>query len=548
MRIDANGQPTLLGEISGTEGGDLWAGEFSPKGEYVITGANSKVFRVDVNGANPTVIGSAEKYYSNGTGTGTPVFGDITFDAVSGQCYGFDISTKKMAILDPITGAVNAFGVQRDDIPVVGAITSDVQGNLYGFVLDKIYQIDKSSGILNYLINGPDNEGGIDATTCPYFLDLMKTVSKENACAGDTLVYTFQLFNSSQHELQGIGFVDSLPAPLNLISNPSDLFGGFLSNNSGQGFSQVEITNMTIPTGLSSFYIKANVPDNLSQQMYLLNQARIHGLPSGLPSEILSDDAATFYLDDPTVVCISPPIHYEIDIQNSSPLCPGDSLSLQATSLEDGTYQWNGPNGFLGEKAIATISDLRHSNEGRYHLHFTNNLGCRLDTFTDVSLFPNPMPFLGADTSHCLKTPYNLYPGDFNKYQWQDGSTKDNFSVEEYGTFGVTVTNEFGCVGSDSVFISDGCLPHLYVPNAFSPNHDGINDKFYAYAFQVVQFQMQVFDRWGELVFKNDDINRGWDGIFRGSPMPTGIYAYLIEATFLNGQSLTESGGVLLIR
>lgn len=550
MRIDVNGQFISLGQIGGLDASWLWAGDFSPQGEYVVTGTDSRVFRITVNGPNPVVIGSKEKYYINGTGSGTPVFGDIAFDASSGQCYGFDMNERKMATIDPFTGAVNAYGVVQENIAIgVGAIVSDVQGNLYGFVADEIYQIDKNTGVLNFLILGPSNEGGVDACACPYYLELFKTVSKEDACAGDTLVYSFHLVNSSRNELKDIRFVDSLPAPLQFLSDPSDLMGGSLSNNTGQGFSDVEITGMTIPMGTTSFQISATAPAGLNLPIFVGNQAQMDGFPAGLANEVLSDDLSTLWLDDPTWVRVSPAIDYEVSFSHTGPLCLGETLQLAATAPEPGTYQWSGPLGFSGEYASVTVPNIQLNQAGVYHLHFTNYLGCSVDTFMDIAVNPLPAIDWERDTSLCLATPKILYPGEFASYLWQDGSIGDYLSVKEYGVYWVQVTNEFGCTLEDSTTISDGCPAQVYVPNIFSPNDDNINDLFYAYTIaQVGQFHIKVFDRWGELVFKSDHINHGWDGTFRGRPMPSGVYAYHLETTFINGQSVSASGDVTLIR
>ena len=176
-------------------------------------------------GTAPMIIGEVDKYYINGTGTGNPNMGDIAFDPISGLCYFYDGHTRRLATLDPQTGEVNAFGEKYNDIDLVGALFFDARGGLYGFVFDEIYQIDKETGVFSYLLNGPPNIGSIDACACPYYMELFKTVSKEDACAGDTLVYTFYLLNSSRDELQGIRFIDILPDPLNFVNNPSIFLG-----------------------------------------------------------------------------------------------------------------------------------------------------------------------------------------------------------------------------------------------------------------------------------------------------------------------------------
>lgn len=548
-RIDANGGFTSLGVIDGIEGDGLWAGDFTAQGEYVVTGSNSKIFRIDVSGPTPVVIGAEEKYYINGTGTGTPAFGDITFDVVTGICYGFDLKEKKLATIDPFTGAVNAFGEQQDDdLVAVGAMTSDLSGNLFGFIQDEIYLIDSETGEFEFLLNGQPNQGGIDACACPYYMELFNEVSDDEACAGDTLVYTFTLLNSSQNELQNLRFIDSLPTPLQLAEGPSNLFGGQLNFGNDTDSSFVEITNMTVPVGISTFQISAVVPTDLTQTMFVGNQAQIEGLPAGLPDKVFSDDQSTLFLDDATWSRISPSIDYEISIDNSGPVCFGDSIVFKASAAEPGVFNWFGPQSFFGPYAEVTFENLQPDEVGRYYLRFTNYLGCYKDTFTDVRNHPIPTPDFSGDSALCLAVRNELYPGNFASYKWQDGSVDDRLVINQYGTYSVEITDEHGCVGSGSITVEDGCSSQIYVPTVFSPNGDGVNDVFHAYGIHVKNFQMEIYDRWGGQVFESRHILSGWDGTLKRKAMPSGVYAYRIIATFLNGETIDERGSLTLIR
>jgi gliding motility-associated-like protein len=70
----------------------------------------------------------------------------------------------------------------------------------------------------------------------------------------------------------------------------------------------------------------------------------------------------------------------------------------------------------------------------------------------------------------------------------------------------------------------------LWVPNAFTPDGNNVNDIFYAYSStDLVKFEMFIFSRWGEVIFESKDIYKGWDGNFQGSPCPMGVYTYLIR-------------------
>lgn len=111
-----------------------------------------------------------------------------------------------------------------------------------------------------------------------------------------------------------------------------------------------------------------------------------------------------------------------------------------------------------------------------------------------------------------------------------------------------------GCTNSDtsSVLLYNGpdCEGVIYFPNAFTPNSDGLNDRFRPKQLNIVRFKLLIYNRWGEKVFETDDPSLGWDGTFRGTQCPAGVYVY--SSTF--GLSLRtddngkKDGVVMLIR
>ncbi len=90
--------------------------------------------------------------------------------------------------------------------------------------------------------------------------------------------------------------------------------------------------------------------------------------------------------------------------------------------------------------------------------------------------------------------------------------------------------------------------PRLSYPNTFTPNGDGLNDRFEVYGQFINSFRMSIFNRWGELIFTTDDINQGWDGTRDGQLMPEGSYAFRADLIDYLGRTFNETGGVLLLR
>ena len=89
----------------------------------------------------------------------------------------------------------------------------------------------------------------------------------------------------------------------------------------------------------------------------------------------------------------------------------------------------------------------------------------------------------------------------------------------------------------------------LYAPNAFSPDGDGINDFFNISGQKIEDFQIEIYNRWGQMVYKSIDLSNGWDGTFNGKNLPTGTYVYKIKTReFGVNQNLIKSGSVALVR
>lgn len=88
----------------------------------------------------------------------------------------------------------------------------------------------------------------------------------------------------------------------------------------------------------------------------------------------------------------------------------------------------------------------------------------------------------------------------------------------------------------------------IYVPNAFTPNGDGKNDVVYVRSETVKELGFYVYSQWGQQIFYSANIAQGWDGTFKGSPQPVGVYVYHLKATMNNGRELTKKGTITLIK
>jgi gliding motility-associated-like protein len=174
---------------------------------------------------------------------------------------------------------------------------------------------------------------------------------------------------------------------------------------------------------------------------------------------------------------------------------------------------------------------------------------CTMTLAINVSYGPDAFPevSLGNDTSVCPGSDLNLYPGSYSTYRWHDNSTDSVFSACCRGFYSVTISNSAGCEASDSVFINEDCIHDIIIPDAFTPNGDGLNEVFSVYGSETNEFEISIFNRWGELIFYSDKREVGWDGSFKGQQAQEGFYSYLVNYS-IYGNEFQRKGSVVLLR
>lgn len=223
----------------------------------------------------------------------------------------------------------------------------------------------------------------------------------------------------------------------------------------------------------------------------------------------------------------------------------------------DYKYRWVNENGDTLQEGNHLLGDtLFNLTPGRYTVFTHNEEGCGTHRVFDISNVSLPRVALEGDTVVCAGMPIRLeineeIPGV--AYNWNNTDTLTGccITTKDSGTYVVTASNYCG-VASDSVVIGHvKCNFCLFVPNAFSPNNDGRNDKFRILPTCVLnKYHIQIFSRWGEKVYSSFTLNDGWDGTYKGKPADVGVYYYLITATpdDLSKGEVFLKGDVTLIR
>jgi len=204
-----------------------------------------------------------------------------------------------------------------------------------------------------------------------------------------------------------------------------------------------------------------------------------------------------------------------------------------------------------------------------YSVLIEDDIGCTIETPVLVENLSELILDLGEDQTIELGETaeivpfYNFTPSSFN---WQTLTSVECLNFEDCDELSLLpiesqqvrldLFTEAGCSVSDSLFIELIDLRKAWLPNAFSPNDDGVNDTFIVFGktpnVQMVE-EFKIFDRWGALVFSKENflpniLQNGWDGTFNGELLSDGVYIYTASVRFLDGEFVRYSGDVLLVK
>ena len=192
-----------------------------------------------------------------------------------------------------------------------------------------------------------------------------------------------------------------------------------------------------------------------------------------------------------------------------------------------------------------------------YTLTVTDNYGCNFSVTDDVLVtMQPPVPaYAGHDTIAVLGVPHQLFGSGGVSYLWSPSfplnlATAQNplATLNNDQEFILQVTDIAGCIGYDTVFIQAYQGPNYYVPNAFSPNGDGLNDVFRAVPVGMAKTEwFRVFNRYGQLVFETSQWLKGWDGKWKGKVQPLGAYVWIVKGVDKNGRIVEMKGTVMLL-
>jgi gliding motility-associated-like protein len=230
----------------------------------------------------------------------------------------------------------------------------------------------------------------------------------------------------------------------------------------------------------------------------------------------------------------------QIILGQSKTVCTGQFVILM--SLASGNqppidYQWIYPNGDTTSND-PTFFSVTQANAGLYTLLATDRVGCTDQKSIELIVSENPVAaFHGTDTLEMNEGEFLDAGAGLSSYLWNTGDSTESIVIQAEGMYIVEMESQIGCLGSDSVFVKlkEEEIPpepnnRIFVPNAFSPDGDGVNDVFRVEGdgSRIYNLQTRIYDRWGGLVFSSSGIENGWDGKKNGKDCPGGVYVYKI--------------------
>ena len=219
-------------------------------------------------------------------------------------------------------------------------------------------------------------------------------------------------------------------------------------------------------------------------------------------------------------------------------ICEGDSVILDAgnDSLKN-TWQGTTDSRFYTAKT-----------EGSYQLLIIDTNNCTATDLFNLGIDEKPYIDLGPDTTICIGFTLLFNGSSKGHYLWQDGSIDTSLLVDKAGIYYASVQNQCGIVSDSCEVFYEDCRQVIWVPNAFTPNNDGVNDVFKPYIENVNEYHLYIYNRWGQLLFQTQDINEGWDGDFNANKSPDDSYTWRIDYTNFDGDSFNKYGFLILYR
>ncbi len=271
--------------------------------------------------------------------------------------------------------------------------------------------------------------------------------------------------------------------------------------------------------------------DGTSTPSYSVTHAGTYTIFAYNQCDTISDSMEVQYLNSPIV-----------QLGSDLTPCEGEVIQLEAYG-NAGNYIW--PDGSIG-------SSFSISQSGIYWAKASNFCGTMSDSI-EVRYIMKPIADLGPDQLLCMDESIELKLSNPRAYYlWSTGSTESSILVTQAGQYAVRAYNQCG-EANDTISVQfNDCSCAVFLPNAFTPDNDGINDFFMpGYHCDFEWYELRIFNQWGQKIFESFEPDQPWDGSCLGGEyyVKSGVYSYLLTYKTVNSlEPISIRGSVAMLR
>lgn len=243
-----------------------------------------------------------------------------------------------------------------------------------------------------------------------------------------------------------------------------------------------------------------------------------------------------------------------------STICFGRNIQLRGSGGV--SYFWT-PASSLNNNRLQNPTTVSLPGNITYSLHVVDANGCNSLKKDEVLITVTKQAVVdaGRDTVLGIGQPIQLHANDLNfvgftQYNWTPAYGLNNpqianplVNLDRDITYTIEARTAIGCLATDQVTIKVYRGPDIYVPNAFTPNGNALNDVLRAFPVGITEFRyFRIYDRWGSLVFSTTNPAIGWDGRIKGSAQPVSTFVWVAEGVAYTGKLIQRKGTVTLIK
>ncbi|MFB6258523.1 MAG: PKD domain-containing protein [Flavobacteriales bacterium] len=434
----------------------------------------------------------------------------------------------------------------------VGLIITTPEGCSDTLVKDSLIHVGGPQGTFTY---------SIDSSGCFYEVTFYASTTNTDSIewifddgakgSGDTVTHTYEdpgVYDPFMLISDGQGCQVAIPSPAPIDIPPSGYSPGFSTTNA----------TCEASDGSMSANPSGGNPPYSFQWSTGDSGSTVNGVPAGTYGLVVTDSLGCTYTDSVTVGMDEPVLNFSFS--SDSATCTDNDGSASVTvsgGSSPYSYQWN--NGQTGDS-------LSNVPTGTYAVTVTDSNGC---TGTDSVTVPQKTPSVNAvfstdtngvytgDPIRFIDSSSSSLPIDIWKWRFGDG----DLLIDSSGAVVEHAYNDAGSFQAELVVItSKGCtdtarklidiLSFIEVPNVFTPNRDGKNDRFKVRSSGLERFSLRIYNRWGQLLFRSEEPGHAWSGRnIAGEKAPEGTYFYLLKYRFTGDNEMKkEQGEVNLFR